>query len=289
MRAHLPGFSLFASKVEFDAFLADRPAILEGRRDWSRQYLLLADSDASLEGWCSACGDLRSFLAPEQSAETAIDFRESLVCQTCELNARSRVVADLALRFLQSEDAKAYTTEQTSFFYRWFKRRIPGAIGSEYFEARDRDLIQDYISHLIGPDEPVRFEDVTRLGLADRSIDLVISSDVLEHVPDHRQALAEFFRVLRPGGRLVVTVPFAWDRSTSLKRAIQHADGRIEHLLEPEYHGDPMSEAGILAFHTFGWDLLDSARSVGFERAHWALAWQPSRLYLADLWVMIAE
>jgi SAM-dependent methyltransferase len=117
----------------------------------------------------------------------------------------------------------------------------------------------------------------------------VTTSEVLEHVPDHLRALQEFRRVLRPGGHLVLTVPFAWDRDRSLLRARLTADGDVEHLMEPEYHGDPMSDDGVLAFHSFGWDLLDDVRAAGFDDVCWALCWRPARLLLADLWVLIAR
>lgn len=47
------------------------------------------------------------------------------------------------------------------------------------------------------------------LPFASDSFDRVIASEVLEHIIDDRGALAEFARVLRPGGVLAVTVP-AW-------------------------------------------------------------------------------
>ena len=43
--------------------------------------------------------------------------------------------------------------------------------------------------------------DAERLPVADESVDLVVSSFVLQLVPDRQQALAEIVRVLRPGGR----------------------------------------------------------------------------------------
>src|SRR4030095_5272548 len=49
--------------------------------------------------------------------------------------------------------------------------------------------------------------DMQRMSFADSSIDLIIHSDTLEHVPDSKAALKESWRVLKPGGHLVYTVP----------------------------------------------------------------------------------
>lgn len=49
--------------------------------------------------------------------------------------------------------------------------------------------------------------DAVRLPLADASFDAVFCSEVIEHIPDWRSAIAEMARVLRPGGKLVITTP----------------------------------------------------------------------------------
>jgi SAM-dependent methyltransferase len=49
--------------------------------------------------------------------------------------------------------------------------------------------------------------DLTALPFPDASVDRVIASEVLEHIPDDAAALAEIARVLRPGGRVAVSVP----------------------------------------------------------------------------------
>jgi SAM-dependent methyltransferase len=48
------------------------------------------------------------------------------------------------------------------------------------------------------------------LPFADRSFDRIICSEVLEHIPDYRQALHEIMRVLKPGGTFAVSVPRFW-------------------------------------------------------------------------------
>ena len=52
------------------------------------------------------------------------------------------------------------------------------------------------------------FGDGNRLPFAEASVDTVLSTEVLEHLPEPRVAVREMARVLRPGGRLLLTVPF---------------------------------------------------------------------------------
>ena len=49
--------------------------------------------------------------------------------------------------------------------------------------------------------------DVTGLPFKKNSFDVVVCSEVLEHIAENRTAVAELLRVLRPDGHLVVTVP----------------------------------------------------------------------------------
>lgn len=49
--------------------------------------------------------------------------------------------------------------------------------------------------------------DALDLPLANASVDRVIAAEVLEHIPEDGGAIAELVRVLRPGGRIAVTVP----------------------------------------------------------------------------------
>lgn len=49
--------------------------------------------------------------------------------------------------------------------------------------------------------------DACDLPLGDESVDAIVSANLLEHIPDDRQALAEVRRVLKPGSRAVFVVP----------------------------------------------------------------------------------
>jgi SAM-dependent methyltransferase len=58
------------------------------------------------------------------------------------------------------------------------------------------------------PTATVRADFLHALPFAAGSFDAALCTEVLEHVPDDRALLAELARVLKPGGVLVVTVPF---------------------------------------------------------------------------------
>lgn len=56
--------------------------------------------------------------------------------------------------------------------------------------------------HVVGLAESLPF--------ADCVFDFILASEVLEHVDNAENACAEMFRVLRPGGEILVTVPFIY-------------------------------------------------------------------------------
>lgn len=68
--------------------------------------------------------------------------------------------------------------------------------------------------------------DALRLPFADGSFDAVVVSEVLEHIPDDREAMAEINRVLTPGGGLAVSVPRWWTEAVCW-------------VLSDEYHDRP--------------------------------------------------
>jgi SAM-dependent methyltransferase len=102
-------------------------------------------------------------------------------------------------------------------------------------------------------------EDITALSFGARSFDLIISSEVLEHVPELDKAFCETARVLKPGGAHLFTVP---PRAKTKKRA-EIVNGEIRHIEPPDYHLDPLNPRGILAFWDIGPDLPKAIPCAG--------------------------
>ena len=126
----------------------------------------------------------------------------------------------------------------------------------------------------------IRHEDALALTFDDASFDVVVSNDVFEHVPDIDRALAECARVLRPGGRLLFSIPFNAARDETVQRARMRPDGEVEELLPPEYHGNPIGDGRSLVYYDYGWDILDRLRRAGFAEAHAVGAWSALYGYL---------
>jgi SAM-dependent methyltransferase len=62
-----------------------------------------------------------------------------------------------------------------------------------------------------GPEVEIRVASITELPFADQSFDAVVSADVVCQVDNPEVAAAEFFRVLQPGGVVVINVPaYMW-------------------------------------------------------------------------------
>jgi SAM-dependent methyltransferase len=112
-------------------------------------------------------------------------------------------------------------------------------------------------------------EDITQLTFERNSLDLIVSSDVLEHVPDPDAAFRECYRVLKPGGFHLFTVP---SRAATRKRA-EIVDGKVNFLMDPDYHSDPLDPQGILAFWDYG---LDAAEVFGNSGLQISIAAGPS-------------
>ena len=51
--------------------------------------------------------------------------------------------------------------------------------------------------------------DIVNIPETDASFDVILCSEVFEHLPNPIGALAEFGRLLKPGGKLIITAPFA--------------------------------------------------------------------------------
>jgi SAM-dependent methyltransferase len=97
----------------------------------------------------------------------------------------------------------------------------------------------------------MRRMDLINIDLPDCSRTLVWCSHVLEHIPNDRKALSEMFRVLAPGGLLVLQVPIRGDTTYEDPNIVSEAD-RLENFLQEDH------------VRLYGYDLKQRIEQIGF-------------------------
>lgn len=95
--------------------------------------------------------------------------------------------------------------------------------GAKPYEPLFRDFVDHHYGFEYSTESVYRgcladfFGDAMRIPLADNSVDTILCTEVLEHLPDPNAAISEFARILRPNGIVITTAPFfypihdAWD------------------------------------------------------------------------------
>lgn len=109
--------------------------------------------------------------------------------------------------------------------------------------------------------------DATRLPFRDGAFDVIVTSEVLEHIQNDVAALAELSRVLKPGGTFAATVP-SWFPE------------KVNWMLSDEYHA-PFVEGGHVRIYSStelrakmraaGLAVIGSHRSHGLHSPYWWL------------------
>ncbi len=207
-------------------------------------------------GQCNICGWTGEFLRPEHT-------REGMLCGNCASSSRLRAVVywlgvvtgnggaplhawppNASLAILESSARGAYPVMLNDKFDYYPTEYDPGKIAAG--------------------DEPRRFADFQNLHYREGTFDVVIASDVFEHVRDDEAGYREIFRTLKPGGTLILTVPYRHEEAATLRR-IDTSGSQDVFLMEPEYHG---GGGHTLTYRTYGRDLLTLLRTTGFAVGH---------------------
>ena len=131
--------------------------------------------------------------------------------------------------------------------------------------------------------------DALTLPFPDESFDRIIAAEVLEHIPGDERAIGELVRVLRPGGRMAVTVPTRWPERICWALDYRYHDipgGHVRIYRQPELEAK-LQRAGLLlrgshhahALHSPYWMLkcavgVDNADALPVRKYHDFLVWE---------------
>lgn len=152
-----------------------------------------AKDEVAIEHVCNVCGSDKGF-------KTGVG-RKLEVCKECSSKGRHRLLA----HFLEHE-TPLFTDKLDVLHF----GPNPGLISRlqklENLNYATADILDERADHVL---------DITAIDLPDESWDYVIVYHVLEHIVDDKKAMRELFRILRPGGKVILQVPL-WPGRTEI-------------------------------------------------------------------------
>ncbi len=214
--------------------------------------LLPQDFYFSRQGTCPCCDRPTEFLAYHPW------LRDHFKCVRCGSIPRERAL----LFVLQSNfpnwsglDIHESSPSRRGASVR-LQKECRGYVATQFFVGRQPG--QSYDGY--------RNENLQDMTFADKSFDVVVTQDVMEHVYDPAAVFREVARTLRPGGAHVFTVPLVNKNRASEVWASRNPDGTPAFLHEPDFHGNPIDPKGSPVTMHWGYDIVDHIRdATGLE------------------------
>ncbi|MFX0070088.1 MAG: class I SAM-dependent methyltransferase [Candidatus Hermodarchaeota archaeon] len=233
------------------------------------------------KGFCPLCGK-NSFMLIDSKF-----VRETGICLICSANTRYRFMAEILKRLIiikyfnnKLDKERLYDLVKKIELWQYPLRKVlkvikskniwiyePSALGAMHnvLKKHPKFVYSEYwpYPNLISGKMygGIQFEDLQSLSFEDDKFDLVITQDILEHVRDLSLTLKEIYRILKPYGIHVFTVPIGKNEKT-----IHRIDKNDNVLIEPiNYHTDHLAPEGSKVYRDFGTDITEILKNHKFE------------------------
>lgn len=222
-------------------------------------------SESNRSSFCIVCGSHSTFVFADRA------LREDFRCNVCKASLRYRVQSQAllsALTYVAGNAVKDCDSLESSIqqgLFKEFDIYEPGIVGP--YEKRF-SLVASYQRSYYWDDFPlgeskdgVRNENLEALTFDDESFDLVITSDIFEHVRNPLRAFEEVARILKPGGCHVFTIPAQLPMRQKTVFRVDTSTEEDVHILPAHYHiaGDGGKS---LVYTEFGVDFWKKVQTV---------------------------
>jgi SAM-dependent methyltransferase len=209
--------------------------------------------EGRVKGFCNVWGRSTEFVVSSDN------LRESIVSTvSSSINRHRQLICALSMAIFGHPQASLPALAEHINQSKWKVYIAEGNSVLSNFLMRNLNRNLFVCSEYFGPAyqsgegvNGVLHEDLLHTSFPDEAFNLIITSEVLEHVSDAPTAERELARILKPGGIYCFTVPFAPAHEHDLVYAEVDEFGNTRHLSEPQFHEDPLRPGGALVYRVF--------------------------------------
>ena len=211
---------------------------------------------------CSVCGHT-GYLRRE-----GLSVRETFQCGICKASLRYREQARLILNHFSREGSERLADLAAEPEFQNLKIYEPGLIGPfrKFFQKMPH-YHTSYFWNDVEPGESregVQCQDLMNLTYEDDSFDLVLSSDIFEHVRKPFVGFKEVNRVLKPGGFHIFSIPLERPMSSTTVFRVDTSGPEDVFVLPEHYHSAPMGGKSLV-YTDFGEDMVEIMAADGID------------------------
>ena len=224
-----------------------------------------AAADFDKDGYtdsCTVCGHA-GYLRRE-----GLSVRETFQCGICKASLRYREQARLILNHFSREGSERLADLAAESEFQNLKIYEPGLIGP--FRKFFQKLPHYHTSYFWDDVEPgesregVQCQDLMNLTYEDDSFDLVLSSDIFEHVRKPFVGFKEINRVLKPGGFHIFSIPLQCPMRPTTVYRVDTSGPEDVFVLPEHYHSAPMGGKSLV-YTDFGEDMVEIMAADGIH------------------------
>jgi len=186
-----------------------------------------------------------------------------MICGNCSASSRNRAVMYVLGKILKEGSLAVHNWSKNKDI-RILESSARGSYPVMLADKFDYYATEYNAEKIAKGKKPREYADFQNLHYDDESFDVVIASDVFEHVRRDEDGYKEIYRVLKKEGTFILTVPYNHNQPKTIQRVDTSGDKDV-HLLEPQYHG---GGGHTLTYRNYGRDLLSLLKRSGYAVGH---------------------
>lgn len=209
---------------------------------------------------CAVCSTYQRFEFRDSHS-----IRESYRCLICKGSLREREQARAILSIFGNSESmslselalhkdfidKVIWEPGVTGPFRSYLKKLPNYYRSDFYNQADKIL------------ESLPHQNLEELSYQNNIFDLVITSDILEHVSNPKLAFHEIARVLKLNGYHIFTVPMQDPIPGHTIVRASFKNGQLIRYHPDRFHGDGHGGRSLV-YSEFGYDILDGLSEAGF-------------------------